>query len=113
MRLVLSLFLIQLLMGCAQSPVNNGYRSRSYFGWITAVEKIDADGAIKLESVKTMGIKVGQGFGIGYFEDSSVILPLDCGMVIFVKTIDQIEDLFKTYPHLRQGDNPCIKPGAP
>lgn len=109
---VLMIFIL-LTTGCAAPVFQEGYQTRSYFGWITVIEKMQDESQSKVESIKSLGLSIGRSFGIGYFEDTRIILPLDCGMVIFVKDLDQMENLFKTYPQLRKGDNPCIKPNAP
>lgn len=99
--------------GCVSPVVHEGYRTRSYFGWTTVTEKLQANADPQVEIVKNVGVKIGQGLGLGYSEDVRVHLPMGCGVVIFVQNLDQLDQLFNVYPHLRQGDNPCIKPGAP
>lgn len=102
-----------LLSGCAGPQVGQ-YRTRSYLGWHTVQEKLPSstEQAPVVERIRTLGLRLGSGLGIGYFDDSRVELPRECRLVIFVKDLQQLAQFFDAYPQLQQGDNPCIKPNA-
>lgn len=101
------------LMGCASSEKQNGYQTRSYFGWIHVQEKLQEPNDPMVERIVTLGLRMGPSFGLGYMDDTRVQLPLDCRLVIFVKDLGQMETLFRAYPQLKEGGNPCVKPNAP
>jgi hypothetical protein len=107
-------FVFATMCGCASTTKQgNGYQTRSYFGWITVQEKLQASGDAVVERITTVGLRMGTGLGLGYFDDTRVLLPQDCRLVIFVNDLEQMENLFRAYPPLKEGGNPCVKPNAP
>lgn len=102
-----------LLCGCT-STQEGGYRTSTYLGWHTVQEKLphSPEQAPVVERTRTLGLRLGPGLGIGYFDDSRIELPPECRLVIFVKDLQQLAQIFEAYPRLQQGDNPCIKPNA-
>jgi hypothetical protein len=114
MKKIGALLLVVLgLTACASSEKQNGHQTRSYFGWLSVQEKLQESGNAVVERVMATGLRLGPGVGIGYFDDTRVLLPQDCRLVIFVKDLEQMENLFRAYPQLKEGGNPCIKPYAP
>jgi hypothetical protein len=112
-RLLCLLAMVLGLTACASSSVKNGYQTHSYFGWINVQAKQQEPNDPVIERITTLGLRMGPGFGLGYLDDTRVQLPLDCRLVIFVKDLEQMENLFRAYPQLKEGGNPCVKPNAP
>ncbi|MEN9671538.1 MAG: hypothetical protein RL018_1815 [Pseudomonadota bacterium] len=118
--------LVLSLMGCSSTQVGiNGYSTRSYLGWIEVTESRvmpppllvakDKGGesiveSPQIERVRGFGLRIGRGFSLGYFDDSQLMLPPDCHLVIVVKELAQLDQFFKTYPQLAtQEYRPCVK----
>lgn len=100
-----------LLLGCA-SKQEGGYRTRSYLGWHTVQERLlDSEDQVPVvERTRTLGLRLGPGLGIGYFDDSRVELPPGCRLVIFVKDLKQLAQFSEAYPSLKAEMKPCVKP---
>jgi hypothetical protein len=105
---------------CAsQSVAPNGDVSKRYFGWLevtgkskeyqlSANEKRTLDKG-RIERVRSLGLRIANGVSIGYVDDITLALPLDCRLVIIVKTVDQIRQISEIYPQLLKTENLCIK----
>jgi hypothetical protein len=114
-----------LLGGCASSQVDaHGYSKRSYLGWIEVSQYTQPAKVVgskttvietkrippRIERVKTIGIRIQNGFSIGYFDDSVIELPMECHLVIVVKEPAQLDHIFAAYPKLAKELKPCVKP---
>lgn len=108
---VLLLTMPLLVWGCT-STQEGGYRTRSYLGWHTVQEKLpsSSEPVPVVERTRTLGLRLGPGLGIGYFDDSRVELPPECRLVIFVKDLQQLAQFFDAYPQLKEEMKPCVKP---
>lgn len=120
------IFLVFPLMGCAtQSMDSNGYSTRRYFGWLEVTDykerKANLNGSLgdeakasdklpKIERVKAVGVRMDNGFAVGYFDESRIALPRECRLVIVVKDLDQIDKIAKNYPQLLKAEELCVKP---
>jgi hypothetical protein len=105
---------------CAsQSIAPNGDVSKRYFGWLEVTGKLKEDQLNanekktldegRIERVRSLGLRIANGVSIGYFDDITLALPLDCRLVIVVKTVDQIRQISEIYPQLLKTENLCIK----
>ena len=100
-----------LMCGCA-STQEGEYRTRSYVGWHTVLEKLphSPEQAPVVERIRTWGLRLGPGLGIGYFDDSRVEMLPECRLVILVKDLRQLAQFFNAYPQLKQEMRPCVTP---
>jgi hypothetical protein len=115
-----TLCLASLNIGCAAySASAQGFMTKRYFGWLEVTTKANpadtaqtAQQTIKqgqIERVRTIGLRVSNGVAIGYTDDAMISLPLDCRLVIVVKTIEQIRQIAETYPQLLKTEHLCVK----
>jgi hypothetical protein len=98
---------------------SNGMINKRYIGWLEVVskpksgysgdsiEKVVNEG--RIERVKTLGLRIADGISIGYSDEHILSLPLDCRLVIVVKTIEQIRQIVENYPQLLKTKNLCVK----
>lgn len=99
------------LCGCA-STIDHGesYQTRRYLGWLEVLEHRRQQ-QINIERVQATGLRIGPGLGIGHFDDRRIELPLDCHLIVVVKSIFQWQQLLTAYPQLQQQEmKPCVKP---
>lgn len=105
-----------LSSGCASHSIGtNGNVTKRYIGWIEVTGKLKQETFEKkidegrIERVRALGLRIANGFSAGYFDDTALTLPLDCRLVIIVKTIEQIRQISEVYPQLLKTENLCIK----
>jgi hypothetical protein len=68
------------LSGCSEVRVDEGGRSTAYkvehhFGYVRVLRP-KAEGNLTVEDLTSLGIRIGPGFGLGYFDEQRVIKPL-------------------------------------
>ncbi len=99
-------------VGCATQQIDtNGYRTRSYFGWLQVTERANSDpGEVRIERIKATGLRMGPSFGIGHFDDSAITLLPDCKLIVVIKDLPQFDLFLTTYPQFNQEKNPCVRP---
>ncbi len=113
--------LVLLVSGCSSITLEaNGSITKRYVGWlkVTAAAKDEVKNGnlqkvideARVERVKVLGLRIANGIAIGYVDDASISLPLDCRLVIVVKTIEQLRQIADSYPQLLKTDNLCVKP---
>jgi hypothetical protein len=109
-----------LTAGCAtQSTTQNGDVTKRYIGWLEITGKSKTEHLYpnekktldegRIERVRTLGLRVANGVSFGYSDDITLALPLDCRLVIVVKTVEQIRQISEIYPQLLKTENLCIK----
>lgn len=84
--------------GCASkvSIHPNGTLVRHYFGYVRVeVPQADASQPVYVSDVSTLGIRVGNGIGVGYLREKQIVVPLDCRLVILVSNQGQLDDAVK------------------
>lgn len=118
---IVGVLLLSAAGGCASSFTvqPDGTMVRRYLGYVR-VEVPQAEGAqpVYVSDVSTVGIRVGDGFGIGFFRDKQVAVPLDCRLVVLVSTQEQLDDavrklsFFKDMPDFCAAVSPTLKSGG-
>lgn len=87
--------LAALMHGCtATIDATKSQVTTQYFGWVRVVTpKPDASGKSPIVSLDTssVGLRVEDGIGVGYFRDQRFYIPLDCRVVVFVKDRQQLD----------------------
>lgn len=75
----------------------DGSSVRHYLGYVRVAEPPTAGHGeeFKVSDVKTIGIRMSQGFGIGYFHDHNERIPLDCRLVIKVANKQQLDEVIE------------------
>lgn len=106
--------------GCASSAIvqPDGTMVRRYFGYVRVeVPQAEASQPVYVSDVSAVGIRVGDGFGVGFLRDKQVVVPLDCRLVVLVSTQKQLDDavrrlsFFKDMPGFCAAVSPTLQPG--
>ena len=101
-RILLSCILTLLTTACSTLVVTmpDGSLQTRYFGYLKVIGTgTPRENKVSGYETKVFGVRVGNGFGIGYFHDKQFSTPLDCRVVLILGTEDQLQralDLFKT-----------------
>lgn len=93
--LILSILLIAL---CCSSCVaitthgEDGSVIKHYFGYVRIKEPAKVGNPdFKVREIQTVGLRVENGFGVGYFKEREEFIPLDGRLVIRVKNTGQLK----------------------
>jgi hypothetical protein len=78
----------------------------SYLGLIRVVVPPDETSRVIAFDVKAVGLRVGNGFGIGFFDDDRLYVPLDCRTVILVANQSQLDSAIHTVKNM--GEDICV-----
>lgn len=83
------------LSGCASVGTiePDGSLVRHYVGYVkVAVPQAAARGAIFTSDVSVLGLRVGNGIGVGYSRDRQIVIPLGCRLAVLVANQAQLDD---------------------
>lgn len=91
---------------------------RHYLGYVrVVVPQAEAGQPVYVSDVSTLGIRVSDGFGVGFMRDKQVVVPLDCRLVVLVATQKQLDDaveklsFFKGSPWFCAAVSPTLQSG--
>lgn len=86
-------FLACLLAGCTYySGTYHSGTTTHHFGYVNVLEVEGSTDGVTSKSIRSIGVRVGSGIGIGYFDERRVAVPLDCRLVIIVKDRSQLDE---------------------
>jgi len=117
---IAGVLLLAAMGGCASSVTvqPDGTMVRRYLGYVRVeVPQAEASQPVYVSDVSTVGIRVGDGFGIGFLRDKQVVIPLDCRLVVLVSTQEQLDDavrklsFFKDMPGFCAAVSPTLQSG--
>lgn len=82
------------LGGCTTLSVDSAGDARgkrTYVGIVTVWAPSDADDPlaaprIRQMDISTLGLRLGNGVGMGYLRDRLLSIPLDCRLVVFIRS---------------------------
>lgn len=83
--------------GCASAPAiqPDGTLVRHYLGYVKVVVPQAMDGRgnqpVHTSETTVLGLRVGDGMGLGYVRDRQVHVPLDCRLVVLVANQAQLD----------------------
>jgi hypothetical protein len=88
-----------LLAGCTALTVDNGEGmrgKRTYVGVVHIEEPADPNdppqsSRVQVLDVRTLGVRFGGGVSVGYLNDRLISVPLDCRVVIFIRSISELD----------------------
>jgi hypothetical protein len=89
------------LLGC-QSPEESS--SSQHIGFVEVTPITQQDEAVVGRSVETIGIRIGPGLGIGYFEETRIAFDRDCRLVVLVPNDAALTRLLEGLKHMKQGE---------
>jgi len=108
------------LSGCAATATvqPDGTMVRHYVGFVrVVVPQAEAKQAVYVSDVSTLGIRVDDGFSLGFMRDKQVVVPLDCRLIVLVATQKQLDDaveklsFFKGSPGFCTAVSPTLQSG--
>lgn len=82
------------LSGCTTIDMTSGRNvpgNRTYFGIVTVRAPVDGDAPLNTPRIRqlevaTWGMRFDQGISVGYVEDRVLEVPLDCRLVVFIRS---------------------------
>lgn len=95
---VAGMFIVCLLSGCT---FHEG-KTTHHVGYVKIVEVEGSADGVASKSVRTIGVRVGSGIGVGYFDEKRVAVPLDCRLVIIVQTQVQLDEALRRLEGLKR-----------
>ena len=94
------MFIACLLAGCA---FNEGKtRITHHVGYIKIVESEGSTAGVVSRSVRTVGVRVEDGIGVGYFDEKHIVVPLDCRLVIITQSQAQLDEALQYLENLQR-----------
>jgi hypothetical protein len=86
--------------GCTPMATVNadGTTTHHYVGYVRVVvpPSYSAGDTVHAFDVESIGIHVRDGMGVGYYRDRRVSVPLDCRLVVLVRTQQQLDHAVET-----------------
>ena len=80
-----------------------------HFGWVRVLKPATSSDTINATSLRTIGMRIGRSMGVGYFDESLLVVPNDCRLVILVRTQAQLNQVLNTWPFAQKdGGAPCV-----
>lgn len=90
-----AIFCFWLMSGCAPLATvrQDGSVVKHYVGYVRVIEPptVGKDEPFFVSEIETLGFRMSNGVGIGYFHERSEFIPLDCRLVIRVMDKQQLE----------------------
>ena len=101
-----------MLTGCSamttvQPDGTIAYRHFGYLKVISPNKFSTGKTPISATNIETVGIKVGNGVGIGYFHDKQIVVPLDCHTVFLVSNQEQLDKAISTLNDVTKMEGTC------
>lgn len=99
------------LGGCSTVVLpGSGTEPRYHFG----LTKITSRGAksgqgVGLHQIRTLGLRIGPGFGVGYFADDEFDIPLDCRIVVIPRDEAAVADIGALIERLKEVQQLCVE----
>lgn len=88
-----------MAMSCALPGPDGGLAPGDYFGWVKIADPPSDPTAVARQDLAAVGLRIGNGIGLGYFREQRLSVPLDCRVVVFVQNGAQqrwVEDVLGT-----------------
>lgn len=111
-KLLLSALGMSSLLGC--SPMTtvapDGTIAYHHFGYVKVIVPntySSTDKTVSATDVSTLGIRLQNGIGVGYFRDKQVVVPLDCHTVFLVSNQEQLDKAISTLNEIHKTEGVC------
>ncbi len=98
------------LSGCAGlgTAKPDGSLVRHYLGYVkVSIPQAAAHKAFYTSDVSVLGVRLGNGIGVGYSRDRQVVVPLDCRIAVLVANQAQLDDAVARLPTLFSKGDIC------
>lgn len=104
------LCLSALLHGCTTVEIrgSTGSVTKHYFGRVyLRVDLEDGETRVLGHDVRGVGLRVGNGVGVGYFRDRKISVPLDCRLVVLVDDDRKLAGAIRLLSEATKGERLC------
>lgn len=98
------------LAGCGTTAriEPDGSLVRHYLGYVkVVVPQAASRNAVYTSDVSVIGLRVGNGVGVGYSRDRQVVVPLDCRLAVMVANQAQLDEALARLPALLDRSGVC------
>ena len=104
-----------LLSGCTtlsvDGPAGAGGR-RTYVGLVTVEMPLDSRNTLAVPQVRqidftTIGLRIEHGVSLGYLKDRVLNVPMDCRLVVFVRSPMELDHAERVLRALSK-EEPCV-----
>lgn len=92
-----------ICVGCSSVTVRpDGMVERHYLGYVKLLvpPSFSRSSRIWAADVTALGIRIQDGFGVGYFRDQEIVTPLDCRIVVLVKNKPELDQFIAFYERM-------------
>lgn len=88
----------------------SGTEPRYHFGLTKIVSRgSENNQRIGLRQIHTLGLRIGPGFGVGYFADDEFDIPLDCRIVVIPRDEAAMADIGELIERLKEVQQLCVE----
>ncbi len=109
-KLLAALYPVLSMLGCAPVSTTDeeGRIIEHHFGYVRIIKppRSNVNDAFVVQETETYGLKIQNGFTLGYEHDGLISIPLDCRMVAVVETKEQLDHLIGALTQL-EGEKLC------
>jgi hypothetical protein len=111
-KLTNTLWVVSLLtcLGCSSVTVRpDGMVERHYLGYVKLLvpPSVSKSSRVWSADITALGIRIQDGLGIGYFRDQEVVTPLECHVVVLVKSKLELDQFIAFYERMKGGTDIC------
>jgi hypothetical protein len=99
------------LSGCVvrTSHVNGEVASTRLLGFVKIDTYEDQGLQVTRNTLATVGLRVGEQSGLGFFSESTLSIPLDCRVVVLVTSDSQLEAVRRFMQDPTRGTELCLQ----
>jgi hypothetical protein len=110
--LILGWFASLGLGGCAHTSSEPGVTH--YLGWVRVEQpRTFGPDELHVREATSIGLRVGNGIGIGYEHEARVYVPLDCRLVVLVRSELQLDRAVNQLNASGIKEGLCVVPFSP
>lgn len=99
------------LVGCSTVEVpGSGTQSRYHFGLTKVLSRgAESRQRVGVHQIRTLGLRIGPGFGVGYFADDEFDIPLDCRIVVIPRDEAAMAGIGALIERLKEVQQLCVE----
>lgn len=79
-------------VGCTTINTEKNLESPGYYLGLIKYQ-VATDNNVQRSSVQTFGLRIKDGFTLGFIDERKVIVPKGCQVVVFVRTAEQLRQV--------------------
>lgn len=94
------MYIIHLLAGCTLFDADTTH----HIGYVRIVEAEGSTQGVTAKAIRTTGIRVSRGVGLGYFDEERIVVPIDCRLVIILETQAELAEALQRLESLERNE---------